>query len=172
MDFTTLEQLAGNPAYTLKAQQAYFRLRLKRREESRVTTSPCWLPCDDEGNLLRANESGYTQRVIVQPSGAANRSGQGGLRITAYVHQLGWWQKSRFNPVVVQSYRAMVQRGLPMVVSHLCHNSRCFRPSHLTVEPRWVNEYRRICLLKRGGQACHCHYSRRGRPWRYKTCLT
>ena len=33
--------------------------------------------------------------------------------------------------------------------SHLCHNPTCFRPSHIHVEPKWMNEDRKDCGKKR-----------------------
>lgn len=32
--------------------------------------------------------------------------------------------------------------------SHLCHNSRCVKPEHLTVEPSWVNQDRNTAGCK------------------------
>lgn len=134
--------------------------------------SDCWVPCDSDGAPLRSNRDGYVQRVVVQPSGGARRSGQGGTRITAYVHQLGWWASRDFDPNVVLQYRTkVVARGQSMTVSHLCHFSACFNPDHLTLEPRWVNIYRDRCCKRRKGEECRCHYSRIGDPNKYEACL-
>lgn len=154
-----------------KAVNKFLSIKRSRIEENVVSTV-CWIPASAKGEPLKHNKDGYVQAVIVQPSGSDNRSGKAGLRITAYVHQLGWWRGHRFDPAVVKRARRLVGAGFPTTVSHLCYNTRCFRPSHLTLEPKWVNIYRQTCPgRRRRGRKCNCHYSRRGKPRRYKKCL-
>lgn len=169
MELKTLSRIAENPAITGKAVNKYFSIKASRIEENRVSTK-CWIPATVDGIPLKANKDGYVQTPIIQPSGSANRSGKGGLHITAYIHQLGWWRQHRFDSKVIMSARRLVSAGFPMSISHLCHNTRCFRPLHLTLEPNWVNIYRQTCR-RRKGRKCKCHFSRRGKPGRYKKCL-
>jgi len=169
-EFTTLRKLAKLNRYAQAAQRCF--VRLKNNKEI-VGDVECWRALGKNGQPLTANDSGYIQRTVVQPSGHQRRQGvRSGHTIVAYIHQLGWWSRVRFKKRYPRFYHHKVQSGRSMTVSHLCHNKWCFRPSHLTVEPRWVNIYREGCRLRRTPSGdCNCHRSRGGVANKYKACL-
>lgn len=172
MDFQTLVRLARKRVRRDKAKLLYNRLKETKITEQKVVESSCWIPANQNGTPLGCNSSGYVQKVIIQPSGHDNRQRIHGKRITAYVHQLGWWRRRHFRKTDVRVMRLKVLNGQSMTISHLCHNKRCFRSGHLTAEPRWVNVYRDRCRLLRRVGDCRCHCSRLGVPDTYKHCLT
>jgi len=168
-DFTTLEKLLD---YREKSRLAYNR-HFRQRQNVHNGGLTCWRPMHSRDRIpIQPNSSGYVQVGVVQPSGAQNKKGNpdGIPCINAYAHQLGWWAGTSFNRRVIRVLRRKVLRGRSMTVSHLCHNPWCFRPSHLSVEPRWVNIYRAGCWLQFGLE-CKCHRSRAGVDHKYPSCL-
>jgi len=174
--FVTLSNIAANPAFIARATAIYNTEVVNAQSIPFIgadgITYHCLRPMRADGTPRAPNESGYVQKVVIQPSGAQNRAGIGGMRITAYLHQIAWWRRKRFSPRSVNKRRAKTaNRHQPVAMSHLCHNKWCFQKAHIIAEPFWVNVYRERCRLRRGYGDCQCHQSRHGVPNIYRTCL-
>nr|ABF71490.1 putative homing endonuclease [Pleopsidium chlorophanum] len=101
----------------------------------------CW-----ESNLAGRPNSGY-QRVNLRNTVINGRKAE----VRIYLHQLTLIADNRRGELMA----AVLESELAMECSHLCHNGRCFRPSHLVVEPRAENKERQTCnghfIIKHGG---------------------
>nr|ABF71493.1 putative homing endonuclease [Pleopsidium gobiense] len=101
----------------------------------------CW-----ESNLVGRPGSGY-QRVNLRNTYINGIKAD----VQIYLHQLTLIADGRRDELMA----AVLESDLAMECSHLCHNGRCFRPTHLVVEPRAENKERQTCnghyIIKHGG---------------------
>ena len=80
-------------------------------------------------------KDGYVRWAITKGSSVAAFGKVCGER-SYYIHHLAWYATDHDMPKPVEEH-----------LSHLCHNSRCFNPDHLTVESPQLNNDRKGCLV-------------------------
>jgi hypothetical protein len=117
----------------------------------------CWMSATQPnrpGGYVKVNLSN-----TFHPDGSGNKIG-----VSVYQHQLS---------VVARGNGAMLRlagKGGRWDVSHLCHNSLCFNPDHVRVEPKWLNSLRKVCaglqrILLPDGSVIHpCRHAKWGVP--------
>lgn len=99
---------------------------------------PIWWP-DDASDKLPAghecyvtNEGSPTNRNPIRVRLSVIVSGQSRHKIL-YSYQYMYWYHNR------------IISNVDLVISHLCHNSKCHRYKHLVLEPAWLNNKRQHC---------------------------
>ena len=83
--------------------------------------------------LLRQGKRYATVSVTVRPSGQ-----KGSSRFTVNAHVLSYFL-----------HKETLPDSRKDCISHLCHNSKCVRPSHLSLEPMKINLKRSVCKKAR-----------------------
>lgn len=121
----TLQRLKDG--YTQKSGAGYPAMKMN--------AAGCWLA---QKGANRA-DNGYIQVSPVVLSGGRGVAGahkevvlpQGAHRMAVRA----WKSEEEFLRIVLDGEEA----------SHLCHQKICFNPDHIVVEPKWLNELRKLC---------------------------